>query len=384
MIRETDSDNHRKAETGVLPALASRVFGTLVGARNQLYDRGWVKVWRASRPVISIGNLTVGGAGKTPLTLYLAGRLLAAGVPVGVLTRGYGRLRREPIVLSPDAPLLPKFGPDDIGDEPWFLRRRLPALGLGVDGRRRRAAADLAPHLPGGVFLLDDGFQHRSLHRDLDLVVVAAGEPLQDRGLLPFGRLREPPSSLARADRIVVVMPPGEDVREPAPGTSATMAQMERFARGHPVALAQLCLRGLRPLGEAGSSLVAPSAIGGAVGALAGIARPERLADGLEAAGMTVAWRREFPDHHRFSARDLETTRQAARGLKAIVTTEKDEPRLLAARARSAASQRLATTSPASPDGIPILVAVVDLVFLSGEIELLRQVGVAAGRDIVS
>lgn len=351
---------------------AAWLFEGAVRTRHHLYEWGWLGSLEAPHPVISIGNLAVGGTGKTPLTLYLAERLLAACVPVAVLTRGYGRTSRRPVTIPPGrasafAPESVPASADVIGDEPWLLRQRLPRLALGVDARRRRSARALAPYLAGGgVFLLDDGFQHLELRRDLDLVVVAAGEPLRGAHLVPRGRLREPPSSLARADRVVVMAAPTSPAREDL--VAASVAEVAILAPGRPIAVARPSLRGLRPLGEPGVPLMAAAAWRqGPVAAMAAIARPERLAAGLEAAGLEVAARIDFPDHHRFTRADLEAAHDRTRGLAAIVTTEKDEPRLLAA---PAAREIL---------GIPVWVAVIALEFTAGESDLLAAVGEVAG-----
>ncbi len=127
-------------------ALAAAVYGSAVALRNTLYDRGLLPVADPGLPAISIGNLTAGGTGKTPLVLHLARALLADGVRVGVLSRGYGRRERDPRLVLPGEPLP---GPEVIGDEPWLLRTRLPGLALGIDARRARAARLLAPHLAG-------------------------------------------------------------------------------------------------------------------------------------------------------------------------------------------------------------------------------------------
>jgi tetraacyldisaccharide 4'-kinase len=351
---------------------AAWLFDAAVRTRHRLYEWRWLSSMDAPHPVISIGNLAVGGTGKTPLTLYLAERLLDAGLPVAVLTRGYGRVSRKPVTILPDttsasAPDSEPASADVIGDEPWLLRQRLPRVALGVDARRRRSARALATYLAGGgVFLLDDGFQHFELRRDLDIVVVAADEPLRGGHLVPRGRLRERPSSLARADHVVVMCSPA--CRAHGELVAARAAEVRILAPGRPIAVARPTLRGLRPLGEPGALLMAPAAWRRVpVAAMAAIARPERLAAGLEAAGLEVAVRIDFPDHHRFTRGDLEAARARARGLAAIVTTEKDEPRLLA------------TPAAAEILGIPVWVAVIALEFTAGESDLLAAVGEVAG-----
>jgi tetraacyldisaccharide 4'-kinase len=332
-----------------MAAAASTLYGAAVAGRNRLYDRGLLRPEVALLPVVSIGNVTVGGTGKTPVVLLLAQRLLAAGTPVGILSRGYGRTATAPRLVLPGEPLP---GPDEIGDEPWLLRTRLPALALGIDPRRARAAQALAPHLPRGLLLLDDGFQHRGLKRDLDVVVVAAGDaPLARARLLPQGRLREPISALGRADHVVMV-----DLPAPGVGERALLAlarEVGACAPRAPLAHARPVLRGFRPLGE--TELLSAADLPRPVAAVAGIARPERLTATLASAGIPVAGTAFFRDHHRFVPPDRAPIAAAGRGARALVTTEKDEPRLLAARPAVVPLDR------------PVFVAVLDLELVSGE-----------------
>jgi tetraacyldisaccharide 4'-kinase len=353
----------RRTGRGPGGPLAAGIFSLVVRCRNLAYDRGWLPRARAPLPVISIGNLTAGGAGKTPLVLHLAERLVRAGVPVGVLTRGYRRTDRRPLVLAPGAPL-PAW--TRTGDEPWLLRRRLPAIALGIDADRARAARALAPHLPGGAFLLDDGFQHRQLHRELDLVVVPVTEPLADGRLLPAGHLREPATGLARAHLVVLMSAPGSS--DPLI-EGAARAAVSELAPGRPVAVARSEITGVRGIGASDALLTPLAALAGPVAALAGIARPERLARAIEASGVEVGERCFFPDHHRFSATDRERIASAASRVRAIVTTEKDEPRLLDAVLEGGGSIA----------GVPVLVARLAIELVAGERALLQAVGGAAG-----
>ena len=347
--------------------LAAAVYGSAVALRNTLYDWRLLPVVDPGLPAISVGNLTAGGSGKTPLALHLARALLADGVRVGLLSRGYGRREQNQRIVLPREPLP---GPDVIGDEPWLLRTRLPGLTLGIDARRARAARLLAPQLAGGCFLLDDGFQHRQLRRTLDVVAVATGEPLAEAKLLPHGRMREPAASIRRASHVVLI-------DSPAPGASpeqviALRRELSRLAPGLPVARARPVLQGFRPLGELGSALVPAAALPKPVLALAGIARPERFAATLAAAEVPVATRIFLPDHHAFAPSDGDAIGAAAKEAAAIVTTEKDEPRLLAAGGRELLNRR------------PVFVAVMDLVFTEGESELLASIGAALGRPLVN
>src|SRR5580704_14207040 len=173
--------------------LLSSIYGAGVRARNTLYDRGFVRARKLRGPVVSVGNLSVGGAGKTPFVLLLGELLKACAVPFDILSRGYGRQTRGVALVDPagSAP--------DFGDEPLLLARR---LGVPVIvGEDRYQSGLLAEHKFGPqMHLLDDGFQHRALARNFDIVLVTP-EDARDR-LLPAGRLREPLASLARADAV--------------------------------------------------------------------------------------------------------------------------------------------------------------------------------------
>src|SRR5262249_53976455 len=158
-------------------------------ARNELYAGGWLRERRLPRPVISVGNLTLGGTGKTPLAIYLAELLRKLDAAPALLSRGYGRRSRDRIQV---------FGPGDevsnlvwrAGDEPALVRRRVPAVWLGISKDRRAAGERVLEKKPDVVFILDDGFQHRKLHRDLDIVVVDRAQPLTTNRVFPRGTLR--------------------------------------------------------------------------------------------------------------------------------------------------------------------------------------------------
>ena len=171
------------------------LYGAAVALRNGLFDRGILPSRWLEKPVISVGNLAAGGAGKTPFVIALGELLQARGIPFDVLSRGYRRRTRGVLVVDPEGTAA------DFGDEPLLIARR---LGVPVIvGENRYQAGRLAEQkFRSHLHILDDGFQHRSLHRDFDIVLLTAGD-LQDL-LLPFGRLREPVSSLKRADAVVL------------------------------------------------------------------------------------------------------------------------------------------------------------------------------------
>jgi tetraacyldisaccharide 4'-kinase len=282
--------------TPLLLAPLELLYGSLVRARNARFDRrppqqlGW--------PVISIGNLSVGGAGKTPLVICLANLLQREGLHPDVLSRGYGRSSRT-VERVDSAGSAVRFG-----DEPVLIAR---ATGVPVYvGADRNQAGQLAERelRPAGIHLLDDGFQHRQLARNLDLVVMH-GTDLNQR-LLPAGRLREPLSSLRRADVVVLRQEDGE-----LESTLDAYVNSEcRFWRVR-------------------RRLALKTPVERAV-AFCAIARPREFFDGLIAAGAGIAERISFPDHYRYRAADIERLAKLGRraGCDAFLMTAKDEVKL--------------------------------------------------------
>ena len=260
--------------------------------------------------VISVGNLAFGGRGKTPLVAAIARRLAAAGARPAILSRGYARRDRAPgaVVVSDGTHLLADL--DRAGDEPLMLARALPGVVVVVCDVRTIAAA-IARHTFGAtVMILDDGFQHRAIRRDVDLVLVTP-EDLRDQRA-PFGRLRESPSALSRAAAVIV------DGPAPAALPQAPRAKVFTLSRalGTPIPL-----EAERPW-PAGR---------GPVVALSGIAGPDRFRRGLEANGWTVAKSVTYRDHHRYEKSEVEALAEvvAASGATGVLTTEKDAVRLL-------------------------------------------------------
>jgi tetraacyldisaccharide 4'-kinase len=278
------------------------VYAAAVGANNLAYARGWRRPRRLAGPVVSIGNLSVGGSGKTPLTIRLAELLQQQGIAVDVLSRGYGRNSAEVRRVEPAG------SADDFGDEPLLIAQ---ATGVPVFvGPSRYAAGCLAES--GGpvprLHLLDDGFQHRQLARDVDIVVLHRGD-FSDH-LLPAGRLREPFSSLSRA-QIVVLREEDRDL------------------------LPELQARGCHAkVWFASRSLVVP-AVRRAI-AFCAVARPEEFFSGLRAAGVTLLATRFWRDHHHCSATDIAALVELQRQhqAEAFLTTEKDLVRLYAEQRR--------------------------------------------------
>lgn len=295
-------------------SLLSGVYGRAAQFRRAWYSRHPDRTRRLGQPVISVGNLVVGGSGKTPVVAALARVLTAAGERPSILSRGYGRQRSSDrvVVVSDGRDVL--VTPEASGDEPQMLAR----AGLGVPvlvARERYWAGDVAASKFGcTLHLLDDGFQHVQLARDVDLLVVA-GADLDER-VLPSGRLREPLEAARAADAVLVA---GTD------GEAATIGQRLGVGVAFRLTRHYEAPKLVQPYGAA-----LPASGGRRVVAVSGIARPERFVDTLRHEGWDVARVLTFRDHHWFTSSDLQSIRRAAEDTKAdvVMTTEKDAARL--------------------------------------------------------
>lgn len=311
----------------LLPLVA--LYAAAVKAKNIAYARGWKRPRRLKGPVISIGNLSVGGSGKTPLTIHIARLLTKEGMDVDVLSRGYGRRSRDVRRVDADGTA------DDFGDEPLLIAR---ATGVPVYvGASRYAAGQLAESESPAprVHLLDDGLQHRQLGRDVDIVVMHRSD--FSESLLPAGRLREPLSAVARAE-IVVLREEDSDLlpQVRALGYSATVWFVTR-------------------------SLAVPA--GRRAVAFCAIARPDEFFSGLHAAGVTLLATRWWRDHHRLTAADISALIELQRQHQAeeFLTTEKDLVRLTP-------EQRRALESAAPLHAVPLTLRSDDDAAILGEI----------------
>ncbi|WNG56680.1 tetraacyldisaccharide 4'-kinase [Archangium gephyra] len=300
----------RRAALAPLEVLAWG-YGAGVRLRGALYDAGVLRGERVEGlRVVSVGNLNVGGTGKTPAVLYLAELLVREGRRVGILTRGYGRSSKEPLSFTGAGPL-PSV--EEAGDEPLLLARRCPEARVLVGADRRTLARRARDEFGLEVVLLDDGFQHRKLARDEDVVVVDEAVGFGNGRMLPRGPLREPLTGLRRATLFWV-----RAAAVPGPELPPLLAPCVR-TRYRPTAWVDPA-GGLQPV-EALS--------GQPVLALAGLARPGGFLRTLGELGADVRGTAFFPDHHRFSERELHEVSSRAAGLGArVVTTEKDRVRL--------------------------------------------------------
>jgi tetraacyldisaccharide 4'-kinase len=303
----------------------SKAYGLYVWWRHALYARGLVKPQRLKATVISVGNLTVGGTGKTPMVLWLAEKFLADGKKVAILSRGYR-------------------GSHGSSDEIELLKRRLGGKVLfGVGPDRFACGSRLESDNTIDIFLLDDGFQHLQLARDLDILMLDGSRKLKDEWLLPAGPLREPIAACKRADILIVSR------RFERPVIEAEDAH--RFA----IFYAQTRLLGFRPFGFHTETKYLSEIGSGPFLAFCGIGNPEAFFDDLSRWHVPVTEKKSFSDHHKYSRKELQQLQSRAEASRAagLVTTEKDAANLPQASLR-----------------LPIWIAVIDFVF-SAESELL-------------
>jgi tetraacyldisaccharide 4'-kinase len=266
----------------------SSIFGVGVRARNALYDRGIARAQKVEGAVVSVGNLSVGGSGKTPFVLVLGELLKARGLKFDILSRGYGRRTRGVARVDPGD--LPR----EFGDEPLLLARRL-GVPVIVGEDRYEAALFAEKSFGQQLHLLDDGFQHRALARDFDIVLVTPEDP-RDR-LLPAGRLREPLAALSRADAVVLTNGAFPELF-PLDGKLVWRVRRGISLTNVPARLVVFC----------------------------GIARPQNFLLQLRTAGIEPVAQALYRDHHAYTERDIQDLLKLRKQSEAegFVTTEKD------------------------------------------------------------
>ncbi len=282
---------------------ASLIWGAAARVRAQVYRRGLLRAEQLPGTVVSVGNLTAGGTGKTPMVLWLAGQFHDAGKRVGILTRGY----RAETAGSGGIPQ---------SDEVAIYRERLRGraeLGVGAD---RFANGEVLARHGVDCFILDDGFQHMQLARDADIVLLDATDPFGGGHLLPAGMLREPASALARADIAVITR------SEHAPGIEAGV---RRYTNA-PVFYAVTELETILPFSSASAGGSAGFHREASAFAFCGIGNPNAFYEDLRKWGIRVAGSRSFADHHVYSEEEVTALEEKARatGASALICTEKD------------------------------------------------------------
>ena len=326
--RRLATDHHPRAVSDRLISAALRAaavpYGLAIALRDAAYRRRWLAQVRLPCRVISVGNLTVGGTGKTTCVELIARLLLAEGRRPAVLSRGYAGPRRSYLLRCERGTLLldgyPAPDPRTLADEPQLLARHLDGVPVLVGPRRDETGRRACAEHDVDTLVLDDGFQHRRLARDCDIVLVRAGMPLGGWPLLPRGPMREPLSALRRAD-VVVITKADED-------PSLVAALVERLRTFAPeaafVTARHVPEAVLEPLHGRTDP---PAALNGRrVGLLSSIGDPDGFAATTEGLHAQVLWHRVFPDHHPYDAADWATLRDQVRAHRpdGVLTTEKD------------------------------------------------------------
>jgi len=300
----------------------SWLYRGIVQLRNYAYDRGLLQTVRVPATVVSVGNLSVGGTGKTPMVALLAQALLQRQLRVAIVARGYHRQGRGTCVVSDGRGTLAAL--HDAGDEPLLLAQECPQAPLVVDRSKTFAAQWAVQNFHPDILLVDDGFQHRRLQRDCDLVLLPAALAMPPAWLLPAGPLREPWSSLQRAHWIGMT----GAAPLPPPLRQRVMQQASNYSTA-PLAALQFVVEGLEHLWSR-QNLATGRLAGAKVILVSGIAHPQGFHDLVAATGAFIAGAMTFRDHHRYAAKDIAalTQRRHAEGADIIVTTAKDAVKL--------------------------------------------------------
>jgi tetraacyldisaccharide 4'-kinase len=301
--------------------IASPAFEALVRIRNRLYSSSLIPRHRLANPVISIGNITTGGSGKTPLVIYIAQAFLKFGWNPVILSRGYGRRHSSKTwILAPQNSV--SSPAKTLGDEPALMRRHLPSIWMGISRNRFKTGTSIAKHQARTIFLLDDGFQHRKLHRDLDVVIIDRTQPLKANRLLPRGTLREPLSGLRRCH--VVVINGTSETADPDP----IEAEIQSLYAGAAIFHCTQKIRSLIPfpswLENSAHLTSAPTPRSAYL--VSALGNPHRFHSDVRQLGIEVRGIRSYGDHHWLKREDWLACANEARkrAADAIITTEKD------------------------------------------------------------
>lgn len=304
----------------ILPPL-SVLYGAVIRTRLSLYRRGTLHSFKLDRPVISVGNITTGGTGKTPLVEWVARTVAATGTRVCILTRGYGRDNPDRRVIVSDGNAL-LATPSEAGDEPFLLATNLLGIASVIaDADRVAAGREAIARFGTDCFVLDDGFQHLRLERDLNIVTIDATNPWGGGHLLPYGRLREPLSSLSRADCVVITR------TDQAAGIPALTETIRHLTGNAPVFHLRMRVMRIKKLSNAPEIIPSPESIPSPLAAFCAIGNPHSFFNQLE---HDVVLQKAFPDHHRYTQHEIDSfIDDAARtGARSLITTAKDAVKL--------------------------------------------------------
>ncbi len=309
-----------QVQKNFLTKTATLLYALGVNTRLACYRSGRWKTQQLSTPVISVGNLTVGGTGKTPCTALIANFLSAEGLQVAILSRGYKRQSNGLVEVSNGQQIL--CDARQAGDEPYLLAQLCPGARVVVNVNRYEAGKWLEARAQIDVFILDDGYQHVQLARDLNILLLDGQEPLGNGVLLPLGTLRDPIIEMRRADVVLATRMNEATSRDALRALvhSYCRARTPLFFARHEIVAFKL-LNAVKPL---------PSFQQQPLAAFSGIAKPERFFTDLKQQHLQLEYSQAFPDHHRYTAEDVSTFVQRARVQQAaaIITTEKDAANL--------------------------------------------------------
>jgi tetraacyldisaccharide 4'-kinase len=300
--------------------VAGLLFEGLVRVRNRMYDACLLPQARLPHPVVSIGNLTVGGSGKTPLVIHLAQTIARIGGTPALLSRGYGRKAKSAVVLPPEEYV--RFPVQLLGDEPALVRQHAPQVWLGISPNRHAVGLQISRRTAQPLFILDDGFQHRRLKRSLDLVIIDRSQPFACNRVLPRGTLREPIAGLRRANIVVIN---GTCDSQDCDPVEAVIRRIK------PDAVVLHCVQQISRLisiGQWKESGVGhdPCSDSRPAFLVAAIGNPDRFRRDVRALGIEIRGSHFYRDHFCLQRRDwLSCASEArAKGAGVLITTEKD------------------------------------------------------------
>jgi tetraacyldisaccharide 4'-kinase len=308
----------------IVLAPISSLYSAVVRARTGLYRAGLLRVEEVSVPVISVGNITVGGTGKTPIVEWLARRLAAEGRRVCILTRGYGRRHPSRRVLVSDGQRL-LAGVHDSGDEPQLLAEALLGISAVVcDANRVAGAKWIVNELGSDLIILDDGFQHLRIKRDLDILTIDATDPWGGNRLLPAGRLREPLRGISRAGVMIITR---SELSSNIPSLRERLGKLNGVAA---IMVASTVTSNYRELNSRSSAVSIDTLKSRPVLAFCGVGNPVAFFEQVKQAGWSVHRTVEYRDHYFYNQHDIDRLEDNARrnGIETLITTTKDAIKL--------------------------------------------------------
>ena len=308
----------------------SWLYAGVLAVRNWLYDVGWKHAETFAVPLINVGNLRVGGTGKTPHVSWLVEEVMRQGHRPAILSRGYGRRTTGPRLAAPTDSAA------TVGDEPWQYFEQFAAQNVPVAVAEKRGLGVrllLKAHPEITLIVLDDAYQHRAVRPALNVLLTELARPFYQDYVLPAGRLREARSGARRADVVIITKCPPD---LPAAAQAAIRQQVQRYSRPAAPVLFSAYDYGAPQVLPASGAAVAPKLSPGPAVLLTGIAQPGPLRDYLESQGYTIQYHAAFPDHYAFQPGDLAGLRAHWQPGWPIFTTEKDATRLQAPELRAA------------------------------------------------